>query len=144
MGDWEIRKLNDANVNLLSSDHWKARGDGRMDGPPQVTTAPPEVILPCGQAWNRMEAALFPVNLGKWLTLGFVAWLAMLAPVHGALRCVHFTLKGDRPWWHPGWQRESPEAWEMWTTAGASCCATFRWSSSAAFFVRALTSSRFT
>ncbi len=38
-----------------------------------------EVIKPCGEAWHHMKGMLFPFDLGRWFTLGFVAWLAMLA-----------------------------------------------------------------
>ena len=37
-----------------------------------------EIILPLRQAWDHMKAMLFPFDLGRWFTLGFVAWLAML------------------------------------------------------------------
>jgi len=37
-----------------------------------------EIIEPCGRAWRHMKEMLFPFDFGTWITLGFVAWLAML------------------------------------------------------------------
>lgn len=47
------------------------------DGMP-VQGASVEVVRPCGEAWNRMKAVLFPFNFERWITLGFVAWLGLL------------------------------------------------------------------
>lgn len=37
-----------------------------------------EIVKPCGEAWHHMKGMLFPFNFGRWITLGFVAWLALL------------------------------------------------------------------
>jgi len=44
-----------------------------------MSTMPNEYVEPFGRAWNRMKDLLFrPFDLGRWLALGFTAWLATL------------------------------------------------------------------
>jgi hypothetical protein len=44
-----------------------------------MSTLPIEYVEPFGRAWNRMKDLLFrPFDLGRWLALGFTAWLATL------------------------------------------------------------------
>ena len=51
---------------------------------PQLPSAGPQpptsvqVIPPLTQAWDHMKAMLFPFNFSRWITLGFVAFLATL------------------------------------------------------------------
>ena len=47
-----------------------------------------EIIKPLREAWQHMKGMLFPFELGKWFTLGFVAWLATLG--HGGAANFNF------------------------------------------------------
>lgn len=52
-----------------------------MQQPPAAPPPPPaqvQIIPPLSQAWDHMKSQLFPFNLGRWFTLGFVAWLATM------------------------------------------------------------------
>jgi hypothetical protein len=56
-----------------------------------------EYAAPLQRAWARMKGILFnPFDLGKWLVIGFSAWLARLAGGGGG-GGVHLNLKGGRP-----------------------------------------------
>ncbi len=44
-----------------------------------MNTQPIEYMEPFGRAWNRMKDLLFrPFDLGRWIAIGFTAWLATL------------------------------------------------------------------
>ena len=44
-----------------------------------MNAMPIEYVEPFARAWNRMKDLLFrPFDLGRWLAIGFTAWLATL------------------------------------------------------------------
>jgi len=45
---------------------------------PDAAAVPISVVVPLGAAWQHMKRILFPVTFRRWISLGFVAWLASL------------------------------------------------------------------
>ncbi len=66
---------------------------------------------PLKRAWTRMQLILFaPFDAGKWLVMGFTAWLASLAEGGTSAGNIGFDFDRDI------WERD----WERWVTGTAS------------------------
>ncbi|MEZ5333573.1 MAG: hypothetical protein R2991_16420 [Thermoanaerobaculia bacterium] len=85
---------------------------------------PISVTAPLGPAWERTRAALFaPFDLGRWLVLGFAAWLAGLAGGGYNLRIP----VGGGDWgggetWREGVEGAEGAAREAWSTLASAGC----------------------